>query len=136
MELAQYEGFGMGKRRAGRGSKYSDEFKRRLVGESHADGVSVPMVAKKHGVPDSRIYAWRGDARFQPGGLEEDAAFVPVEVENSDGDVAHVLPEAQPTRVPTRPPQIEITLENGRKLRVSDGVDAGFVLELARGLAA
>ena len=94
------------------------------------------MVAKKHGAPDSRIYAWRGDARFQPGGLEEDAAFVPVEVENSDGDVAHVLPEAQPTRVPTRPPQIEITLENGRKLRVSDGADAGFVLELARGLAA
>ena len=136
MELAQYEGFGMGKRRAGRGSKYSDEFKRRLVVQSHADGVSVPMVAKKHGVPDSRIYAWRGDARFQPGGLEEDAGFMPVEVENSDGDVATVLPEAQPTRVPTRPPQIEITLENGRKLRVSDGADAGFVLELARGLAA
>ena len=105
MVLAQYEGFGMGKRRAGRGSKYSDEFKRRLVAQSHADGVSVPMVAKKHGVPDSRIYAWRGDARFQPGWLEEDAAFVPVEVENSDGDVATVLPEAQPTRVPTRPPR-------------------------------
>ena len=33
-------------------------------------------------------------------------------------------------------PQIEITLENGRKLSVSDDVDAGFVLELARGLAA
>ena len=55
MVLAQYEGFRMGKRRTGRGSKYSDEFKRRLVAESHADGVSVPMVAKKHGVPASRI---------------------------------------------------------------------------------
>ena len=136
MLLAQYEGFGMGKRRAGRGSKYSDEFKRRLVAESRADGVRVLMVAKKHGVPDSRIYAWRGDARFQPGGFEEDAAFAPVELENSDGNVAPVLPETQPTRVPTPPSQIEITLENGRKLRVSDGVDAGFVLELARGLAA
>ena len=135
MVLAQYEGFGMGKRRAGRGSKYSDEFKRRLVAASRADGVSVLMVAKKHGVPASRIYAWRGDARFQPS-APEDAAFVPVEVENSDGDVAPVLPEAQPTRVPPPPPQIEITLENGRKLRVSDGVDAGFVLELARGLTA
>jgi len=31
---------------------------------------------------------------------------------------------------------LEITLENGRKLSVSNGVDAGFVLELARGLAA
>ena len=39
----------------------------------------------------------------------------------------------------SRPPlrrQIEITLENGCKLRVSEGVDADFVLELARGLAA
>ncbi len=36
----------------------------------------------------------------------------------------------------TTSPQIEITLENGRKLSVSGGVDAGFVLELARGLAA
>jgi transposase len=32
--------------------------------------------------------------------------------------------------------RIEITLENGRKLSVNDGVDAGFVLALARGLAA
>ena len=31
---------------------------------------------------------------------------------------------------------IEITLENGRKLSLIGGVDAGFVLELARGLAA
>ena len=136
MVLAQYEGFSMGKRRGGRGSKYSDEFKRRLVAESHADGVSVPMVAKKHGVVANRIYTWRGDARFQPSASKEDAAFMPVEVGDGDGDVAPVLPEAQPTITPTGPSQIEITLENGRKLSVSDGVDAGFVLELARGLAA
>jgi|TARA_B110000971_G_C19620463_1_gene324525 transposase len=47
-----------------------------------------------------------------------------------------VQPAAQPTSIPTSSAQIEITLENGRKLSVSDGVDAGFVLELARGLAA
>ncbi len=40
--------------------------------------------------------------------------------------IDHLLPEAR----------IEITLENGRKLSISNGVDAGFVLELARGLAA
>ena len=75
-------------------------------------------------------------ARFQPGGLEKDTAFMPVNVRTNNGDVVSALPEAQPTRAPTPPPQIEITLENGRKLRVGDGVDAGFVLELARGLAA
>jgi transposase len=47
-----------------------------------------------------------------------------------------VQPAAQPTSIPTSSVRIEITLENGRKLSVSDGVDAGFLLELARGLAA
>jgi transposase len=44
---------------------------------------------------------------------------------NKLDDIDHPLPE----------PRIEITLENGRKLSISDGVDAGFVLALARGLA-
>ena len=53
----------MSKRRAGRGFKYTDDFKRRLVAESQGDGVSVPMVSRRHDVPTRRIYAWRGDAR-------------------------------------------------------------------------
>ena len=127
----------MSKRRFGRGSKYSDDFKRQLVAESHVAGVSVPMVAKKHGVSSNRIYAWRGDVRLQPAASEEDAAFIPVEVGSGNTDVAPTVPEARSTAVETSPSQrIEITLENGRKLHVSDGVDAGFVLELARGLAA
>ena len=55
----------MKKIRRDRGSKYTDDFKRKLVAESSADGVSVPMVAQRHGVPDNRIYAWRSDGRFQ-----------------------------------------------------------------------
>ncbi|AYE84718.1 transposase [Salipiger marinus] len=121
----------MSKRRVGRGSKYSDEFKRRLVAESQADGVSVPMVSRRHGVPTSRIYSWRSDDRFQPDG-SDDAGFMPVEISGGDHDAVPMLPEARPTASS----RIEITLENGRKLSVSDGVDAGFVLELARGLAA
>ena len=61
----------MSKRRGGRGSKYTDECKRRLVAESHGDGVSVPMVSRRHGVPTNRIYAWRGDARFQPAASDD-----------------------------------------------------------------
>ena len=118
-------------RQRGRGSKYTDAFKRQLVLESRGDGVSVPMVSKRHGVPTNRIYAWRGDTRFQSDGSGVDA-FTPVEV----SDVVAADMPAQPSS-PTLPaPRIEITLENGRKLSVSDGVDAGFVLELARGLAA
>jgi transposase len=47
----------MNKIRRGRGSKYTDDFKRQLVTESRTAGVSVPMVAKKHGVGTNRIYA-------------------------------------------------------------------------------
>ena len=112
----------------GRGSKYTECFKRQLVAESRAAGVTVPMVANKHGVPTSRIYSWRGDARFQPTEIVM-PAFTPVEVTDAD---------EQPEVVEHAPPElrIEITLENGRKLSISDGVDASFVLELARGLAA
>jgi len=85
------------------------------------------MVSKRHGVPTSRIYSWRGDARFQPSEVET-PDFTPVEVTD-----APVVEDVAPRRSDAR---IEITLENGRRICVSDGVDAGFVLELARGLAA
>ena len=121
----------MSKVNHGRGSKYTDDFKRKLVAQSSADGVSVPMVAKKHGVPENRIYAWRSDERFQPDNVGV-SAFTPVEFPDVDTADRHA------SFVPSTPhvAHIEITLENGRKLSVSDGVDAGFVLELARGLAA
>ena len=115
----------------GRGSKYTDDFKRKLVAESSAAGVSVPMVAKKHGVGSNRIYAWRSDERFQPDDTDA-RTFTPVEI--SDADIVDT-PTSSGTSI-LHVPHIEITLENGRKLSVSDGVDAAFVLELARGLAA
>jgi transposase len=115
------------KKRRGRESKYTDAFKRQLVAESHSAGATVPIVSKQHGVPTSRIYSWRGDARFQPRDFQT-PDFTPVEV-----TFAPALEEIAPPRSDAR---IEIMLENGRKLSISDGVDAGFVLELARGLAA
>ena len=79
----------MSKRRGGCGSKYTDEFKRRLVAESHGDGVSVPMVSRRHGVPTYRIFAWRGDALFQPA-ASDDAGFMAVAISGVDHDAAAV----------------------------------------------
>ena len=62
-------------------------------------------------------YAWRGGARLQPGG-SDDAGFMPVEISGGYHDAVPVLPEAWPTASS----RIEITLENGRKMSVSDGV--------------
>ena len=118
----------MSKKQRGRGAKYTDAFKQKLVAESRAEGVTVPMVATKHGVPTSRIYSWRGDPRFQPPNVDT-PEFTPVEITQA----AEPFEVVEPTPAE---PRIEITLENGRKLSVHDGVDAGFVLELARGLTA
>jgi transposase len=110
----------------GRGSKYLDDFKRKLVAESSADGVSVPIVAQRHGVPENRIYALRGDPRFQPDDTDA-PAFTPVEI--ADVDIADTPALSGISILPV--PHIEIMIEDGRKLSVSDGVYAGFVLELA-----
>ena len=79
----------MSKQKDGRGSKYTDEFKRRLVVESHGDGVSVLTVSRRHGVPTNRIFAWRGDARFHPE-ASDDAGFIAVEISGVDHDAAAV----------------------------------------------
>jgi transposase len=124
----------MGDVQRGRVSKYTDGFKKQLVGESCAAGGSVPIVGKRHAVPTSRIYSWRSDPRFQPDDTET-STFTPVDIIHEDDLDANaalrcITPEPQAAS------QIEITLENGRILRLSDTADAGFVLELARGLAA
>ncbi len=56
----------MSKQKDGRGSKYTDEFKRRLVAESHGDGVSVPRVSRRHGVPTNRIALARHPTPVKP----------------------------------------------------------------------
>jgi transposase len=124
----------MGNVQRGRGSKYTGDFKKQLVGESCAAGASVPMVGKRHGVPTSRIYSWRSDPRFQPDDTES-STFTPVDIIH-ENDLDANAPLRCITPEPQTASQIEITLENGRKLRVSDTADAGLVLELARGLAA
>ncbi len=110
--------------------KYSDAFKIQMVEECRVLGATVPIVSNRHGVPTSRIYAWRMDKRYQ-GDAEppQDTGFVEVAVAGEPA-VESSVPS------PVRAERIEITLENGRRLSVSDGVNAEFVLELARGLAA
>ncbi len=114
------------KKRGGRVSNYGDAFKRQLVAESFE--ATVPVVAKRHGVSTNRIYSWRQDERFQPD-VVDPPGFLAVDV---SGPVVSVAQNVGGSNVP----RIEITLENGRKLSISGGVDAGFVLELARGLSA
>ena len=122
----------MVKRGRGRSGQYSDAFKTRLVAESREEGSSVPQVSRRHGVSTNRIYTWRQDERFRGNPVAE-VGFVPVTVE---AEAASVVTPASGPIGSSSSPRIEITLENGRRLSVCDGVDPGFVLALARGLAA
>ncbi|SDQ97736.1 transposase [Pseudovibrio sp. Tun.PSC04-5.I4] len=117
----------MSKNGGGSGPRYSDTFKMQLVAESLNAGTTVPMVSKRHGVLASRIYAWRQDERFRDGSLDP-SGFAVVEVTDA--------PTLEDIPFPLSEARIEIILENGRRLSISDRVDAGFVVELARGLAA
>ena len=78
-------------------------------------------MSKRYGVPTSRIFSWRSNARFQSD-RSEFAAFTPVEVVDPIEMDKTLLPQS--TILPVS--SIKITLENGRKLSVSDGVDARF----------
>jgi len=100
----------MSKRRGGRGSKYTDEFKSKLGTESRVAGISVPLVAKQLGVGTNRIHADRSDGRSQPDDTEN-PAFTPVEI--SDVDLADTLALLGPDQAVSR---IEISLENDPSL--------------------
>ena len=119
-------------KRGGGHTKYSDAFKTQVVAETRVVGISVLLVAECHGITTSLIYGWRQDKRFQ--GVGADASdvpgFVAVKVDPKPSSLSET-PIMHPTSN-----RIEITLENGRRLSISDGVDASFVLDLARGLAA
>lgn len=117
----------MGRKLRNKGHRYTDAFKRQMVAESLVNGATVPIICERHGVLSNRIYAWRQDPRYTDGSPEP-VEFAAVELTDA--------PPPEHIAQPLREARIEITLENGRKLSVSNGVDAGFVLELARGLAA
>ena len=81
------------------------------------------VVAERHDVAKNRIYAWRSDARFKPDGSERNA-FTSVAV---DVDQVQMASNQDPLFLQDMKPEprIEINLENGRRLSVSEGVCAG-----------
>ncbi|MGB0903061.1 transposase [Halocynthiibacter sp.] len=111
----------MNKRLGKESPKHSDDFRRRLVAESLLAGVTVPQVAKRHGVPSSQIYKWRGDDRYAPSSS------------TAEGFTGIAISDAAPAITLTD--SINITLENGRALSFNGCTNTAFILELARGLA-
>ena len=55
---------------------YSDAFKRQLVAETREPGVSIALVARRHGINANVVFGWLRDPRF--GGKAAPVEFLPV----------------------------------------------------------
>ncbi len=110
--------------------------KARMVAETFEPGVSVCAVARRHGIAQGLLFAWRRQAREgRLGGSEPAPLFVPVAMapEPASG-VQALLASAPPVADETGPAPrrrgrrrkglIEIELGSGRRLKVDCDVDA------------
>ena len=102
----------------GRRRRYDPEEKARLVARAFAPGVSVTAFARERGVDPSLLYRWR---RRMGASTAPAVSFAPVIV---TADAPRSAPRAD---------RVEIVLGNGRRMLVSETVDAAA---LARIIAA
>jgi transposase len=115
--------------------RWPAELKLRILSEALEPDASISAVADRHGVSRSLLYSWLRLAREDRlPGLElrkPSPSFVPVRVEAERAVLAD--PPSRSSRERRRPVSIEITLANGRLVRVDESVDP---LLLARIVAA
>ncbi len=121
-----------------RGRKWPVEAKARIMEEALAPGATIAGVADRHGIARSQVYVWLKKARAGklPGISVSPAActaFVPVKVE----EPAVSAPLPAPLTMPVarrRIGAVEITLGNGRSLKVDEGIDPALLARLAAAL--
>lgn len=106
---------------------WPDEEKRRIVAQTQVPGVSVAQVARRYDLNANQVFNWLRDPRFQPyEDIAAPAQFLPIEV--IDEPARHH---------PSTPPAagcIEITLANGRSIRLVGDVNTDAVARLVRSL--
>ena len=93
--------------------------KRRIVAEAIQPGTNKAALARRYGISESRLYAWRKAL-----GNETHARFLPV-----------ISDEASAGNNDQSSGSIDIVLANGHRLTVSSAVDSAHVDRLVRALA-
>ena len=105
--------------------RWSEEEKRRIVGQTLVPGMSVSQVARRYDVNANLVFTWRRDPRLRPAvEPEPEPSFLPVEVVSS--------PVPDPVAAPTT---IEVALCNGHRVSVSGSFDVEALCRLVQGLA-
>lgn len=93
--------------------RWSDEEKLRMLAEAEDEGVALAEVARRHDVHPQQLYAWRSMVRNAS--ARSVPTFLPVEIAEPPS------PEPPPERR-RRGRTVEVTLRNGRKLRVDSEI--------------
>jgi transposase len=115
--------------------KWPAETVARIMEEALAPGATVAGVADRHGIARSQVYGWLRKARTGklPGismSSAACAAFVPVKVEEHPAP----LPAPRTPASRRRAPVVEISLGNGRVIKVDEEIDPAVLARLATAL--
>ncbi|GAB6053544.1 hypothetical protein JCM17960_23640 [Magnetospira thiophila] len=110
--------------RSGKRRRYSDAFKRQVVAEASAAGVSASAVARRHGLNANLIFNWRRRFGGEPPVTFVPAVIVPEETygEPTDRDQSGL---AGPS-----PGRLEIVCHGGRRITVEGAFDPGALRRL------
>ena len=106
----------------GRRRRWSDKEKLRIVEESFSGPRLASATARRHGISNPLLFAWR--KAYREGRLGDIPGFVPAMI-------ALEQPEKDTGSVCSR---IEIVSANGRRILVDCEVDVEAVLRIVRGL--
>jgi transposase len=104
--------------------RWSEEAKARLVEETLVSGAVVSEVARRHGVSQSLLFAWRRQARANTPSEVAGSFLLPVEVEPSAAATSDAHSRAVGNRRRRPSGTIEIELGSGKRVRVDNEVDA------------
>src|SRR6266700_6373130 len=106
----------------GRRRRWSAAEKLRIVEESFSASRLASATARRHGISDQLLFAWR--KAYREGRLGTIAGFVP----------ATIVPEQPEAAIGPGCGRIEIVSANGRRVLVDCAVDVEVLLRIVRGL--
>lgn len=106
--------------------QFSEEAKRRIVGEASRPGGSLSEVARRYGIDLRLLFRWRRALGLEP--KTEPATFLPVRIADDAGPAVEPRtvsnpPSAPPIIVERVAAGIEIELIGGRRVRFDRDVD-------------
>ena len=121
---------------------WPDEEKLRILSEALEPGATVAAVADRNGVCRSLVYLWLRLARSGrlPGISLTDppaTSFVPVRIEPpqpAPTKRSSTTPAASPANVRRRASLVEVTLGNGRTVKVDEAIDPAALARLVAAL--